>query len=127
MESYPLVFFVVALIIFLIGFLGYFGIMLTQWYSPTAYQDFIDLCSIANMSVLLFDDDLKGYYIHGQSSNGSADVDSRQLRLGLYQETIGNSSIRGICNDYKDDQTFEMSMPKKVVEEYREIFLSKVQ
>ena len=44
----------------------------------------MDICSLANMSVLMFDEELKGFYIHGQSSNGAADVDSRQLRLSLY-------------------------------------------
>ena len=65
MESYPLVFFTVAFTVFLIGLVGYFSIMLTQWLNPNSYVEFVDLCSLANMSVLMFDAELKGFYIHG--------------------------------------------------------------
>lgn len=125
-ESFPMVFFVVTMIVFLIAIIKYALIMAFNWRYPTQYQEFVDLCSATNMSVIMFNEEMQGYYIHGQSGNGSADVDARQLRLNLHQEAIGNASIRGINSDYVDLQTFEMSMPKEVMDKYREIFYTKV-
>ena len=111
-ESYVLNFFVITFIMFAVGILNYVAVMATVKQNPPAYLDFVDLCSVANMSVIMFNEDLQGYYIHGKSASGSADVDARQLRLNLQQEAIGNASIRGITPAYRDHQTFQMCMPK---------------
>ena len=63
---------------------------------PPGYINFIDLCSVANISVIMFNEDLNGYYIHGRSPSGSADVSFEKLRLNLQAECQGNSTIRGI-------------------------------
>lgn len=63
---------------------------------PPAYQDFVDLCSVANISVLIFNENYQGYYIHGKSPMGSADVSSEKLRLNLEAEAQGEGASRGI-------------------------------
>ena len=63
--------------VFLIGIANYVALMAISYWYPPQYIDFVDLCSVANISVILFNEDLQGYYIHGKSPSGSADVDAR--------------------------------------------------
>ena len=41
---------------------------------------------MANISVLIFNEAFQGYYIHGKSPMGAADVSSEKLRLNLEAE-----------------------------------------
>lgn len=70
--------------------------MLLQLYDPPSYVDFVDLCSVANISILIFNDNYQGYYIHGKSPMGAADVSSEKLRLNLEAEANGEGASRGI-------------------------------
>ena len=60
------------------------------------YMNFVDICTIANISILIFTEDLTGYYIHGKSPYGHADVPSLNLRLSLCDDSVSRSSIRGL-------------------------------
>lgn len=111
-DSFVLRFCVITGTVFLVGLLQYIVATGAAFANPPSYLEFVDLCSVANMSVIMFNEDLKGYYIHGKSPSGSADVDARQLRLNLMQEAAGNANIRGIHPKFKDQQTFELSVPK---------------
>ncbi|EGR33461.1 meckel syndrome type 3 protein mekelin, putative [Ichthyophthirius multifiliis] len=42
------------------------------WF-PYNIQDFTDFCSVANISIFIFDDYLHGYYVHGQSPDKYAE------------------------------------------------------
>ena len=123
---YPLNFFVVTLIVFGIGCLEYAVINLIHLKFPPGYLDFIDLCSVANISCIFFNADLQGYYIHGKSPSGSADISSEKLRLNLLQEENGNSTFRGISASMPDSQTFSIMMPKKMIDDYKGNYLMKV-
>ncbi|MEE4247263.1 MAG: hypothetical protein V2I33_17760 [Kangiellaceae bacterium] len=72
---------------FLILGLGYFQIVsrriLSTWF-PTRFSVFVDLCSISNISVFIFDELLHGYYIHGESPTGNSDGTMEELRMSLY-------------------------------------------
>lgn len=61
--------FTIAFIMFLIGIVAYIGNILLGWFFPvwfpSAYLDFVDICSLANFSIVTFDEDLNGHYIHG--------------------------------------------------------------
>jgi hypothetical protein len=86
----------------------------------------MDLCSVANISIIMFNEELNGHYVHGQSPSGSADVDSKRLRLNMLQESLGLANIRGIHPKHKDSQTFEIYMPKGMIEDYRRNYMTKV-
>ena len=43
-------------------------------------MDFVDLCSVANVSLFKFEEKLNGYYIHGESPTKSADVSLTTLK-----------------------------------------------
>ena len=97
--------------------------MLIAFLSPPAYVDFVDLCSVTNISVIIFNEDLNGYYIHGKNPSGASDVSSEKLRLNLLGEAQGNATIRGICQALPDAQTFEIFMPKDMINQYKKHFL----
>ena len=89
--NYALQFFVTTCIVFFVGSIDY-GIqhmLAIKW--PADYVSFVDLCSVANISVIMFDNDLKGHYIHGKSPMGSADVSSEKLILALEAERVGKA------------------------------------
>jgi|TARA_B110000285_G_scaffold216633_1_gene264117 meckelin len=125
-ESHPLNFFVITCIVFGIGAIQYALTMLVALKYPPAYVEFVDLCAVANISVIMFNEDLNGWYIHGKSPSGAADVSSERLRLNLEAESQGNATIRGITASHPEAQTFEIFLPNKMIDDYRKNFLAPV-
>lgn len=122
-QSFSLNFFVITCIIFFIGCLQYTLTSVLSPMFPPDYVEFIDLCSVANISLIMFNEDLNGYYIHGKSASGAADVSSERLRLNLEAEKQGNATIRGIHSSLPDGQTFEIFLPNKMIDDYKKNFL----
>ena len=114
-ENYALNFFVTTCIVFAIGTADYVLQMAVAIKLPPDYVSFQDLCSVANISVLMFDDSYRGYYIHGKSPTGSADLSSENLSLALEHEQRGKASMRGLVASRPDSQTFEINMPRAMV------------
>lgn len=52
------------------------------------FRNFMDLCSIANISVLAMTHSLYGYYIHGRSVHGLADTDMQEMNIFLQREKV---------------------------------------
>ena len=79
---------------------------------PLKKQEFMDLCSVSNISVFILDELLHGYYIHGKSPNGKADVNYDELFNFLSIEGGGTMASRGLENDnnadHEQNQTYEM-------------------
>lgn len=65
-----LFFFVTVCVIYLCGVAQYLFRFLFSKCRPFKTEEFTDLCSICNISVLMFDDSFGGYYIHGKSPSG---------------------------------------------------------
>lgn len=70
--NYTLHFFVTTLIIYSVGIVQYVFRYLPPVKNrfPMKHTEFTDLCSITNISVLMFDESYHGYYIHGRSPYG---------------------------------------------------------
>ena len=100
--------------------------MVLQLYNPPSYVDFVDLCSVANISVMLFNDSFQGYYIHGKSPLGAADVSSEKLRLNLEAEAQGEGAARGIHPSMPNAQTFEIFLPAKMINQYNKVYFAHV-
>ena len=87
-------------------------VRLLQIWLPLKKQEFMDLCSVSNISVFILDGLLHGYYIHGLSPNGKADVNYDELFTFLNVEGAGTMRNRGLENDNNDDhnknQSYEM-------------------
>ena len=87
-------------------------VRLFQIWIPLKKQEFMDLCSVSNISVFILDGLLHGYYIHGHSPIGKADVNYDDLFTFLNEEGRGTIRNRGLENDNDDDhcknQCYEM-------------------
>lgn len=58
-------------------------------FSGDRVQQFVDECSLANVSVLVLTHQRFGYYIHGRSVHGTADVGIRETNDMLIREQVG--------------------------------------
>jgi len=56
---------------------------------PTPVQEFTDLCSIANISIIVFDKQFHGYYLHGMAPSGQAEGSIGELKRSLELESKG--------------------------------------
>jgi len=77
--------------------------------------DLIDICSLANVSVLILDEPYHGYYIHGKAPAGKGDVCATELSYALEEEAKGLLPKRGLTpeNPSREDlQTFEIYVPE---------------
>jgi len=125
-ENYALNFFVITILIFGIGGIQYIVSAVLSPMYPHDYTNFVDMCSMANISIIMFNEDLNGYYIHGKSASGNSDVSSEKLRLNLEAEIQGNATIRGIHPSIPEAQTFEIFLPNKMIDDYKKNFLTPV-
>lgn len=125
-EDYVLNFFIIFLILFMVGSVSYFFQTAFAVWNPPPYLDFVDLCSVANISIIVFNEEMNGYYIHGKSPSGASDVGSQRLSLNLEAEMAGNANVRGMHNSpaYRDKQHFQIYMPPRMIMDYRKHFLS---
>lgn len=88
----------------------------------TPVQNFIDLCSVANISVMVLDEYLHGYYIHGVSPNGSAETGLDELLENLIKEATGKSRARGILPEDKTGlQSYEIFIPTAIRKTYNNL------
>ena len=71
------------------------------------FLNFIDLCAVSNISVLILDTPTSGYYIHGRSVHAHADENMVQLNENLCAESNGMIGKRGLVEN-TDNQVFKM-------------------
>ncbi|XP_054164949.1 meckelin-like, partial [Oppia nitens] len=83
-------------------------------------HQFVDLCSVCNISVFVMLYKRFGYYIHGLAANGKSDVNMVEMYELLEREENDLCSKRGLLPN-SDHQTFEMSLPLAIDEHYRRI------
>jgi meckelin len=107
-------------------------------YIANSIQQFIDLCSVANISVFVMTHENYGFYLHGRyksrspslppgvskrfvfiylhtrrSAHGSADTDMQSLGEQLKREQEDLCAHRGLVPGC-EQQTFEMALPPKM-------------
>ncbi|XP_072013761.1 meckelin-like [Amphiura filiformis] len=108
----------------------YIIIGLVQWlfftliyerFVEDALQNFVDLCSMANVSVFVLANNNYGFYIHGRSVHGFADTDMKEMRTQMKREEDNLCGQRGLLPN-SDQQTFEMLLPTKFREQYNKIY-----
>ena len=56
-------------------------------------RQYVDLCSLSNISVFVLDHDHFGYYIHGRSVHGRADTGLREMAENLKREEVNYVTI----------------------------------
>jgi meckelin len=70
-------------------------------------REFIDLCSVSNISVMILIEPQWGYYIHGESIHAHADVSMVEFQENLQREARGDLPSRGLGGQ-DQCQTFEV-------------------
>ncbi|CAF1345544.1 unnamed protein product [Adineta steineri] len=101
----------VALIQYLIYILFY------QRFVQDKIINFLDLCSVSNISVFILMDNLYGYYMHGRSPHGTADVNMKEMMTNLERESNQKIGTRGLQPN-SDDQTFIIRVDKAFRSQY---------
>ena len=83
-------------------------------------QQFVDLCSLANISVFILETDLYGYYIHGRSVHGRADTGLREMHLNFVREEVSvfyshnrnkSETLKGSFLEYLRSSLYTNSVP----------------
>ncbi|XP_077982500.1 meckelin-like [Glandiceps talaboti] len=83
-------------------------------------KNFVDLCSMANVSIFLLMNRNFGYYIHGRSPHGKADTNMKEMQEQLRREEENLVGQRGLMPN-TEQQTFEMLVQAKLREQYDKI------
>ncbi|XP_061531243.1 meckelin-like isoform X3 [Phycodurus eques] len=83
-------------------------------------RQFVDLCSISNISVLLLPQRCFGYYIHGRSVHGHADTNMEEMNNNLRREAESLCAQRGLLPG-TDTQTFQVALSTRLRSQYDRI------
>uniref|UniRef100_F1L820 Meckelin n=1 Tax=Ascaris suum TaxID=6253 RepID=F1L820_ASCSU len=97
-----------------------FHVLIIERILVDPFHSMIDLCSIANISVLSLTHPLYGYYIHGRSVHGRADTDMAHMNQYLQNERDNLCGNRGL-EPGSDLQTFIVCLPKAFRDQFDEI------
>ena len=113
-SNYLLRYFLVSVIVLGVGAIQFVIIRLFQLWIPLKKTEFLDLCSVANISIFILDEMLHGYYIHGQSPFGKADSNLDELLRFLEEEGKGKIRGRGVSEGQEDLQCYEIYLSYKM-------------
>ncbi|CAL1292605.1 unnamed protein product [Larinioides sclopetarius] len=80
-------------------------------------QQYVDLCSVSNVSIFILVSKRFGYYIHGRSTHGKADVNMKEMHEFLRKEEEDLCGRRGLLPD-TDQQTFQILLPPGVHDQF---------
>nr|XP_004656991.2 meckelin isoform X1 [Jaculus jaculus] len=83
-------------------------------------RQFVDLCSVSNISVFLLSHRCFGYYIHGRSVHGHADTNMEEMNMNLKREAENLCSQRGLVPN-TDGQTFQIAISSQMRQHYDRI------
>ncbi|KAK5973221.1 MecKel-Gruber Syndrome (MKS) [Trichostrongylus colubriformis] len=116
-----------AVVIFfyvIVGFLQWaIQVAIVERMITDPFHNFIDLCSIANISVLALSHPLHGHYIHGRSPHGRADTGMAEMNEFLQKEQDDLCGFRGL-EPTSHLQTFVVSLPVNLRKRYDEIMIT---
>ncbi len=94
--NYVLKYFFSSALLMLIILVQYVGRKLIKTWVPTKAQEFVNLCTVSNISLFILDDLVHGYYIHGQAPGGVSEGTAADLQSMLDKESNGVVKGRGL-------------------------------
>eukprot|EP00761_Pharyngomonas_kirbyi_P014873 gb/GECH01014904.1/.p1 GENE.gb/GECH01014904.1/~~gb/GECH01014904.1/.p1 ORF type:complete len:488 (+),score=94.91 gb/GECH01014904.1/:1-1464(+) len=87
-------------IVFFWGCIAIFQLIIKRWifhrWIRNPLDTFVDLCSVANISVVCLPEEYFGYYIHGQSVHSYADTGMHEFNENLKREQQDQRPLRGL-------------------------------
>ena len=81
---------------------------------------FVDFCSLSNISVFILTHSQYGYYIHGRSPHGNAEANMQQMTQALIKEELDMTTRRGL-EEGSEHQTFSLFMTNRLSRQYAKI------
>ena len=81
---------------------------------------FVDFCSVANISMFIMTHTQYGYYVHGRSPHGNADTSMQHMTEALHNEENSMTAKRGLEKD-SDHQTFSISISDRLSRQYAKV------
>ena len=57
-----------------------------SYFNSLKFQEFMDLCSVSNVSLLIMDQNYHGYYLHGKAPWGRSDLTLSELKEKIDSE-----------------------------------------
>lgn len=90
-----------------------FNFLIYERFFNNSLQNFTDVSSIANISVLILLMDSYGFYIHGRSPHGFSDTDMLSMILQFKREEENLCGHRGLIVG-NEHQTFSILAPKNL-------------
>jgi meckelin len=106
--------------IIMIGIQRIYGFFFYERYYRNRLNQFVDILSLSNISLLVFDEYCHGYYIHGRSVHSTADTDMEELNNCLQREAADMVPRRGFADT--NQQSFEIFVPKPFREFFDKIY-----
>lgn len=101
-----------------LGLLEYlFHLFIYSRFFQDRITEFVDFCSITNISMFIMTHTQFGYYIHGKSPHGNADASMSHMIQALAKEKNNQVAKRGLGHA-GDKQTFSISISAKLSTEY---------
>lgn len=88
-------------------------------------HSFVDLCTIAKVSMFILDEDYHGYYLHCRSQHEFADGSMLEISRQLRQEEEGLTTDRGLPG-FPGMQTFEIYVSGEWKRQYEYIYRSMI-
>jgi len=94
-----------------------------RYFTEPPTHSFVDLCTIAKVSVLILDEKYHGYYLHCRSQHEFADCSMLEIAKQLHQEEQGLTTDRGLpgCPE-RGLQTFEIYVTGEWKRQYNHIY-----
>jgi meckelin len=86
-------------------------------------KQFVDLCSISNISVLVLSHLKYGYYIHGRSVHGFADTDMKEMSGFFKKEELNLVAKRGLTSN-NDNQVYDAAFTDDFRKYFNSILIS---
>ncbi|XP_062554627.1 meckelin isoform X2 [Armigeres subalbatus] len=94
-----------------------YNFLIYERFIENAIQQFIDVASIANISVFILCMESYGFYIHGRSPHGFSDTDMCSMILQFKREEDNLCGNRGLLPG-SEQQTYSILVPKNLRDFY---------
>ncbi|KAK6982489.1 Meckelin [Biomphalaria glabrata] len=99
-----------------------FYVLIYERFITDDIREFVDICSMSNVSVFIMANGEYGYYIHGRSVHGCSDVGMDEMSEMIKREENDLVGQRGLVSG-TDGQTFMMAIPKRLREKYMAVYM----
>ncbi|XP_055643217.1 meckelin [Toxorhynchites rutilus septentrionalis] len=97
-----------------------YNLLIHERFVENGIQQFIDVSSIANISVFILCMESYGFYIHGRSPHGFSDTDMCSMILQFKREEDNLCGNRGLLPG-SEQQTYSILVPKNLREYYNKL------